>query len=98
MPQAYVLSITDITLSLYGFIIEKLPPTPSRFHYIFNLRDLSRIYEGMMLSTPDKFKTVPQFVRLWRNESLRIFYDRLINDKDKEIVTVTASQRILLLI
>lgn len=91
MTQASVLNITEMTLALYGFIVEKLPPTPSRFHYIFNLRDLSRIYEGLTLSTPDKFKTVPQFVRLWRNECLRIFYDRLINDKDKDIVTVRAS-------
>jgi hypothetical protein len=27
-------------------------------------------------------------IRLWRNECLRIFYDRLINDKDKDIFTV----------
>lgn len=69
-------------------MIERLPPTPSRFHYIFNLRDLSRVYEGLTLSTIDKVKTVAQMVRLWRNECLRIFYDRLINDGDKSIVEV----------
>ncbi|KAL2608307.1 hypothetical protein R1flu_026880 [Riccia fluitans] len=85
--QSFVKTITEMTLGLYAFIVEKLPPTPSRFHYIFNLRDLSRIFEGLTLSTPDKFKTVPEIVRLWRNECLRIFFDRLINEKDKEIVT-----------
>ena len=80
--------ITHVTLSLYNYIIERLPPTPSRFHYIFNLRDLSRIYEGLTFSTPDKFKTVGQVIRLWRNECLRIFYDRLINDSDRQIVEV----------
>ena len=37
--------LTDVTLELYNFICDKLPPTPSRFHYVFNLRDLSRVYE-----------------------------------------------------
>ena len=41
--------MTEATLDLYNYIIDKLPPTPSRFHYIFNLRDLSRIYEGLLL-------------------------------------------------
>ena len=78
--------LTDVTLALYDFILEKLPPTPSRFHYIFNLRDLSRIYEGLLCSTKDAFTTGATFIRLWRNEALRILHDRLISKKDKEIV------------
>jgi dynein heavy chain len=78
--------LTDVTLRLYNYILEKLPPTPSRFHYIFNLRDLSRIYEGMLCATDDKVKTMSDFLRLWRNEALRILHDRLISTEDKEIV------------
>lgn len=80
-----------MTLNLYNYIIERLPPTPSRFHYIFNLRDLSRIYEGLTFSTIDKVKRVGQMIRLWRNECLRIFYDRLIDDGDRKIVEVIES-------
>ena len=72
-------------LELYTYIIDKLPPTPSRFHYIFNLRDLSRVTEGLLLSTPDNFATVAQLVRLWRNEVLRVFHDRLICAEDKKV-------------
>ncbi|GFH05930.1 uncharacterized protein HaLaN_00475, partial [Haematococcus lacustris] len=78
--------LTATTLELYNFICEKLPPTPSRFHYVFNLRDLSRVYEGLLLSTPDKFKSAEQFLRLWHNEVLRVFHDRLINQDDKQLV------------
>jgi dynein heavy chain len=84
--QAACASLTAVTLSLYSFILERLPPTPSRFHYIFNLRDLSRIFEGLRLSTPDKFSTPAHFLRLWRNECLRIFHDRLISEEDKAVV------------
>ncbi|XP_060895064.1 dynein axonemal heavy chain 10 [Labrus mixtus] len=74
------------TLELYNNIIKDLPPTPSKFHYIFNLRDLSRVYNGLTLTKPDRFLTVTQFVRVWRNECLRIFHDRLIDQTDKALV------------
>ena len=80
--------ITDCTMELYSSIVRELPPTPSKFHYIFNLRDLSRIYHGLCLTTPDRFEDTAQIVRVWRNECLRVFNDRLINEKDKELVQV----------
>ncbi|KAM6051570.1 dynein axonemal heavy chain 10-like [Theristicus caerulescens] len=78
--------ITVCTLELYKMIIRDLPPTPSKFHYIFNLRDLSRVYNGLVLTTPERFQTVTQMVRVWRNECLRVFHDRLINEADKALV------------
>lgn len=47
-------SLTDATLELFSHIVERLPPTPSRFHYVFNLRDLSRVYEGLLRATPER--------------------------------------------
>jgi dynein heavy chain len=52
-------SITLATLSLYYQCCEKLPRTPVKFHYIFNLRDLSRVYEGLLLATKDKIANKP---------------------------------------
>lgn len=46
--------VTFCTLELYNYIIKDLPPTPSKFHYIFNLRDLSRVYSGLTLTKPDR--------------------------------------------
>lgn len=46
--------ITFCTLELYNMIIKDLPPTPSKFHYVFNPRDLSRVYNGLTLTKPDK--------------------------------------------
>jgi dynein heavy chain len=57
-----------------------------KFHYIFNLRDLSRVYEGLYLSTQDKVKNKAQIIRLWRNECHRVFGDRLINETDVNLV------------
>ncbi|KAK3792441.1 hypothetical protein RRG08_045982, partial [Elysia crispata] len=78
--------ITKMTVSLYWMLVKELPPTPSKFHYIFNLRDLSRIYNGLCLSTPDRFNIVDDFLRLWRNECMRVVCDRLISEADKMFV------------
>lgn len=46
--KSSVPKITQASISLYYTVIEKLPRTPLKFHYIFNLRDMSRIYEGLL--------------------------------------------------
>ena len=81
-------AITSSTLQLYTQIVHNHPPTPSKFHYIFNLRDLSRVYQGLCLTVPDRFENANQFVRVWRNECLRVFHDRLTNTGDKAAVQV----------
>ena len=57
-----------------------------QFHYIFNLRDLGRVYEGLCCATPDTVSTAADFVRMWRNECMRIFMDRLITQGDRDLV------------
>lgn len=81
--------ITRMTMELYKQIVRDMPPTPSKFHYIFNLRDLSRIYNGLCLSTPDRFKKSDAFLRLWYNEVNRVICDRLITAADKDHITVS---------
>ena len=44
------------------------------------------VVQGLLLSVVDKFPSAMQFIRLWRNECLRVFHDRLICVEDKELV------------
>ncbi|KAH8382819.1 hypothetical protein KR009_005420 [Drosophila setifemur] len=74
--------IVDMTLKLFKMVIVDLPPTPSKFHYIFNLKDLSRIFAGLLLIEPTCFKGLRDLLRVWRNEFTRIICDRLIADND----------------
>ncbi|CAF1153283.1 unnamed protein product [Adineta ricciae] len=78
--------LTRMTMELYHAILDALPPTPSKFHYIFNLRDLSRIFNGLVLTTPDRFPTAALLARVWRNECLRVLYDRLIDVQDRKFI------------
>ncbi|XP_012272400.1 dynein heavy chain 10, axonemal [Orussus abietinus] len=86
--------LVQITLDLYKDITVELPPTPSKFHYIFNMRDLSRIVAGMLQSHPNYFSKAQHLVRLWRNEFVRVMCDRLVTSTDEEIVREHLKEKI----
>jgi dynein heavy chain, axonemal len=70
-----------------------LRPTARKFHYQFNLRDFSKIIKNLMLSTPNNFKNAPEkLARLWIHECNRVYMDRLLFDKDIEVLQTIAKE------
>lgn len=59
--------------------------TASKFLYGFNLRDLSALFKGLLLSTPETVQTSLSLVRLWAHEAHRVYGDRLNDDKDADM-------------
>eukprot|EP00397_Hematodinium_sp_SG-2012_P000029 GEMP01000029.1.p1 GENE.GEMP01000029.1~~GEMP01000029.1.p1 ORF type:complete len:4546 (+),score=1158.20 GEMP01000029.1:32-13639(+) len=87
--QETSLKIPQATMTLHQAVIKSLPPTPQKFHYIFSLRDLSRVHQGMWQADPQVINTGSTVVRLWRNECLRVYEDRLNAEADKQFVSQT---------
>ena len=76
-------NIVDGTLECYERIAKEMKPTPAKSHYTFNLRDLSKVIQGVLQIHPPALKDRSTLLRLWTHEASRIFHDRLIDDDDK---------------
>nr|XP_055244749.1 dynein axonemal heavy chain 17 isoform X1 [Gorilla gorilla gorilla] len=71
-------------LALHQKIAATFLPTAIKFHYVFNLRDLSNIFQGLLFSTAEVLKTPLDLVRLWLHEAERVYGDKMVDEKDQE--------------
>lgn len=48
--------LVNATVAVYSIITSQLLPTPAKSHYTFNLRDLSKVFQGMLMADPAKIE------------------------------------------
>jgi dynein heavy chain len=90
---------TQATIQLWDKMKNKMLPTPAKFHYVFNMRELSRVFQGVLL-TPvetivsgggkyvlenvvDSMEARTLLLGVWRHECDRVFCDKLTTNVDK---------------
>jgi ABC-type dipeptide/oligopeptide/nickel transport system ATPase component len=78
--RAFADTFVQATIDLHKEVSFKFLPSTTKFHYQFNLRDLSNVFQGMCMSS----KSYSPFMlkQLWEHECTRVFADRLITPHD----------------
>ncbi|RQM21208.1 hypothetical protein B5M09_003796 [Aphanomyces astaci] len=67
------------TMDLHAEVRESFLPTALKFHYNFNLRDLSTLFQSLVSTRPEVFTTPLKMGRFWLHECTRVFCDRLVS-------------------
>lgn len=93
--KGLVEQLTQATLDVYKRVTSVLLPIPSKSHYLFNLRDLSKVFQGIARADHDLLDNKEQCYRLWVHECYRIFYDRLNDPDDRLWFQGEISERLL---
>jgi dynein heavy chain len=80
-----VAPLVAATVTLYEKVVDTFLPTPGTSHYLFNLRDIAKVVQGLLAANAREFDTRDEFLRLWAHECMRTFSDRFttLTDVDK---------------
>ena len=81
--KALATPMTKATVDCYNAIRKEMKPTPAKSHYTFNLRDVSKVFQGILMIGPKECQNADVLLRLWAHESMRVFHDRLTTEEDK---------------
>ena len=74
--------IVRASVSLHFAVQGGFKKTAVNFHYEFNVRHISNVFQGLLISSPEQFQEPEKFVHLWLHESERVYGDRLVSGED----------------
>jgi len=76
--------IVQSSILLLSRLKQELIFSASRHLYIFNLHSLVQVFSVFSLISPKHFFDQNQIIKIWSFEIHRVFYDRLIDDMDRQ--------------
>ncbi|KRW98533.1 P-loop containing nucleoside triphosphate hydrolase [Pseudocohnilembus persalinus] len=71
--------IIKATLLLHQLMTSTFRKTSINFHYEFNLRHISNIFQGLLLSESGRIQEPERMLRMWIHEAERTYGDRLVS-------------------
>eukprot|EP01022_Parablepharisma_sp_SALTPOND_P000876 TRINITY_DN105183_c0_g1_i1.p1 TRINITY_DN105183_c0_g1~~TRINITY_DN105183_c0_g1_i1.p1 ORF type:complete len:4616 (+),score=767.18 TRINITY_DN105183_c0_g1_i1:15469-29316(+) len=88
-------SLVEATTMLRNRVAKTLYPSPATFHYRFSMREVARVFQGILEANADPEMKIIQngkeginshqyLILLWRHECMRAFHDKLVNHYDRQ--------------
>jgi dynein heavy chain len=81
--QTIVDHLPNFSVSLWNWMRTKMLPSPSKFHYTFTMRELSRVFQGLLRTPRSSVPDAKTLTILWRHENERVYADKLTTLEDK---------------
>ncbi|KAI7806173.1 dynein axonemal heavy chain 11 [Triplophysa rosa] len=78
-------AVVQAAVTLHNTVLQHFLPTSNKFYNVFNLCDLSRLFQGLLFSRPDCVRQGEDLVRLWIHESSRVYSDRFSEASDLQL-------------
>ncbi|XP_018352750.1 PREDICTED: dynein heavy chain 9, axonemal-like [Trachymyrmex septentrionalis] len=83
--QKFIDPLIEAALFLHDKIATTFLPTVIKFHYVFNLRDLTNIFQGMLFARGDVLPLPSHIIRLYAHEATRVYRDKLVTFEDQKV-------------
>ncbi|XP_074241361.1 dynein axonemal heavy chain 14 isoform X3 [Saimiri boliviensis] len=77
--------IISCSIAIYHQVRQNMLPTPTKCHYMFNLRDTFKLLLGLLQADRTVINSKEMAARLFVHEATRVFHDRLIDFTDKSL-------------
>ncbi|KAK3092231.1 hypothetical protein FSP39_000084 [Pinctada imbricata] len=79
------LPLVSAAIAVYYRMNSSMLPTPTKSHYTFNLRDLSKVIQGLLQAHESVIVSKDNMAQLFGHECTRVFHDRLISHEDRDL-------------
>lgn len=75
--------LAQATINIFNTVQQEFLPTPAKSHYVFNMRDVSKVFQGLYQADKNFYEGKENIIKLWGHEVLRVFSDRLNSYEDR---------------
>ncbi|XP_055687854.1 dynein beta chain, ciliary [Lutzomyia longipalpis] len=83
--QGIYLNVVQSVIDFHAEVCQNFLPTSIKFHYNFNLHDITNVFQGLIFTHHASCPTTEDFFKLLIHEFYRVYADRLLSREDLQV-------------